>query len=122
MEKQDQDILETLKAELNFLEKGGYGRSVSAPRRQASVFQDSLTCLNYADPDRPYPCEACLLSSFVPVESQTESVPCHHIPLNREGVTVETMEQRGDQQGLEEALKAWLRARISQIESERATG
>jgi hypothetical protein len=120
METQDQDILEILKSELNFLEKGGYGRSVSAPWQSKSVFQDSLSCLNYADPSRPYPCEACILTSFVPAESRAESVPCHHIPLNREGVTIEALERQGDQQGLEEALKAWLRARIKQIEGERA--
>ena len=120
MEGQDQDILELLKAELNFLEKGGYGRSVRAPWQPKSVFQDSLSCLNYADPERPYPCEACLLTSFVPPESQTESVPCHHIPLNPSGETIETIERRGDQQELEESLKAWLRARISQIEVEHA--
>lgn len=116
MESQGQDILELLKAELNFLEKGGYGQSVRAPWQPTSVFQDSLSCLNYADPNRPYPCEACLLAGFVPPESQTESVPCHHIPLNRSGETVETIERRGDQQELEEVVKAWLRARIRQIE------
>jgi hypothetical protein len=120
MERQDQDILELLKAELDFLEKGGYGRSVRAPWQPTSVFQDSLSCLNYADPDRPYPCEACVLASFVPPESQAETVPCHHIPLNQSGETVEAIEQQGDQPKLEEALKAWLRTRIAQIEGERA--
>ena len=120
MERQDQDILELLKAELNFIEKGGYGRSVHTPRQPTSIFQDSLSCLNYADPERPYPCGACLLASFVPPESQKERVPCHHIPLNQSGETVETLERRGDQQGLEEAMKTWLRARIAQIEGEHA--
>jgi hypothetical protein len=122
MERQDQVILEILKAELNFLEKGGYGRSVHAPWQPTSVFQDSLSCLNYADADRPYPCEACLLTSFIPPESQTESVPCHHIPLNQSGETIETMERRGDQQELEEVVKAWLRARIRQIEQTAIAG
>jgi hypothetical protein len=120
MERQKQDILELLKAELNFLEKGGYGRSVRAPWQPTSVFQDSLSCLNYADPDRPYPCEACVLTSFVPPEDRTESVPCHHIPLNQSGETVEAIERRGDRQELEESLKAWLRAKIAQIEEEHA--
>jgi hypothetical protein len=120
MERQDQDILELLKTELNFLEKGGYGRSVHTPMKPTSIFQDSPSCLNYADPNRPYPCEACLLMSFVPPESQAESVPCHHIPLNQSGETVEAIERRGDQLKLEEAVKAWLRARIGQIEAERA--
>ena len=119
MERINQNILELLKAELNFLEKGGYGRSVSTPQQPTSVFQDSLSCLNYADKERPYPCEACLLASFVPSEGQAESVPCHHIPLNQECATIEAMERRGDQQELEEAVKDWLRARIAQIEGER---
>jgi hypothetical protein len=47
MAKDDRDILEVLQEELDFIEKGGYGRSVRAPWKQQSAFQDSLTCINY---------------------------------------------------------------------------
>ena len=49
MTKDDRDILEILKDELSFIEKGGYGRSVRTPWQPKSVFQDSLACINYAD-------------------------------------------------------------------------
>ena len=50
MTKDDRDILELLKQELSFIEEGGYGRSVRTPWLPKSVFQDSLSCLNYGYP------------------------------------------------------------------------
>lgn len=116
----ERDILETLRAELDFIEKGGYGRSVRAPHVPTSAFQDSLTCLNFGYPYRAHPCEECLLHDFVPEARRSEVVPCHHIPLDAEGETIEELELKDNQQQLEEKLKAWLRARIREIEIERA--
>jgi hypothetical protein len=114
------DILEVLKFELSFLEQGGYGRSVRTPWKPTSIFQDSLSCLNFNDPERPHPCSECLLTDFVPNTAQSESVPCHHIPLNRAGETVDTMERTCNQVELEETVKNWLSATIQRIEQERA--
>ncbi len=36
-----------LKFELEFLEKGGYGRSPREPWRPQFIFEDSPTCMNY---------------------------------------------------------------------------
>src|SRR6185295_15501233 len=80
MSKDDRDILEILKDELDFIEKGGYGRSVRTPWQPKSTFQDSLTCINYADPDHTHPCSECRLIEFVDPEHQREQVPCHFIP------------------------------------------
>src|SRR5690349_12045860 len=41
MTKDERDILELLKEELDFIEKGGYGRSVRTPWHSKSTFQDS---------------------------------------------------------------------------------
>jgi hypothetical protein len=120
MSDDKRDILEVLKFELNFLEQGGYGRSVRTPWKPTSIFQDSLSCINFNDPDRPHPCNECLLTDFVPATSQGESVPCHHIPLNHEGETVDSMERQYNQYELEAAVKDWLRATIQRIEQERA--
>jgi hypothetical protein len=117
MSKDDRDILELLKAELDFIEKGGYGRSVRTPWLATYGFQDSPSCLCY--PEHAHE-EACALMQLVPKELQREAVPCHHIPLNEDGETLATLEARGDQQALEEALKRWLRVRIEQIELQRA--
>lgn len=120
MSEDKRDVLEVLKFELNFLEQGGYGRSVRTPWKPTSIFQDSLSCINFNDPERPHPCNECLLTDFVPEELQGENVPCHHIPLNSAGETVETMERQCNQVELEETLKNWLRDTIKRIEAERA--
>ncbi len=120
MPKDDRDILELLKFELDFIEKGGYGRSVRTPWKPTSAFQDSITCINFGDPYRSHPCDECLLMQFVPEERRSENVPCHHIVLNEAGETVDTLESRDSQQELEEKVKSWLRAAIRRIERERA--
>ena len=122
MSTDERDPLEMLKAELDFIEKGGYGRSVRTPWRPTSVFQDSLSCLNYGYPYRAHPCGECALNDFVPEGARAEAAPCHHIPLDAEGQTVEGLESEENQQLLEEKVKAWLRARIREIEAERAAG
>lgn len=114
------DILEVLKFELNFLEHGGYGRSVRTPWKSTSVFQDSLSCINFNDPQRPHPCNECLLYDMVPDPAREHDVPCHHIPLNAAGETIDSMERQATQIELEEAVKDWLRAKIRTIEQERA--
>jgi hypothetical protein len=119
MSTDERDPLELLKAELNFIEKGGYGRSVRTPWKPASVFQGSLSCVNYGYPYRAHPCHECLLDDFVPESARAEAVPCHHIPLDAEGQTVEGLELEENQQMLEEKVKAWLRARIQELEAER---
>ena len=52
-------------------------------------------------------------------ETRAAAVPCHHIPLDKEGETVEGLELADNQQLLEEKVKAWLRARIREIENRR---
>jgi hypothetical protein len=120
MSEDKRDILEVLKFELSFLEQGGYGRSVRTPWKPTSVFQDSLSCINFNDPERPHPCSECLLTDFVPLERLGENVPCHHIPLNPHGETVDTMERQATQLELEETVKAWLRQNIAKLEQDRA--
>jgi hypothetical protein len=114
------DVLEVLKFELAFLEQGGYGRSVKTPWKPTSIFQDSLSCINFNDPERPHPCAECLLNEMVPNHAQSENIPCHHIPLNKQGETVDTMERQCNQQEMEEAVKSWLRTAIARIETERS--
>ncbi len=117
MSDDERDLLETLKAELEFIEQGGYGRSVRTPWQPKSLFQDSLACLNFGYPYRAHPCSECLLNDFVPPARQSEVVPCHHIPLNADGETIETLELADNQAKLEAAVKDWLRARISELEA-----
>lgn len=114
------DILELFKAELDFIEKGGYGRSVRTPWKPTSAFQDSLTCLNYASTQRAHPCAECQLIDFVSADQRKTEIPCHHIPLDEAGETIEDLEAEDNEAKLERTLKDWLRSRISEIEQQRA--
>jgi hypothetical protein len=118
-ERDQRDVLEVLKAELDFLEGGGYGRSVHTPWNPTSIFQDSLSCINFNNPGQPHPCVECLLNDLVPPEARAEKIPCHHIPLNPHGETVHTMERQRPQVELESEVREWLRATIARIEQER---
>lgn len=120
VEKDDRDILEILRAELAFIQKGGYGRSVRTPWKQTSIFQDSLSCINHGDPERHLPCSECRLIGFVSPEECSATIPCHQIPLNTAGETIEMLEERGDVQRLEETVKEWLKTSIARIEGQRS--
>ncbi|MDX6613673.1 MAG: hypothetical protein QOD75_2859 [Blastocatellia bacterium] len=121
MGKDNRDILELLQEELSFVEEGGYGRSVRTPWKPKSVFQDSLTCINYTYLEKVHPCGECHLIDFVPEERCSEEQPCHFIPLNQAGETIAKLEP-DEQAKLEEALKAWLRTKILEIETSRLVG
>ena len=117
MPQDDRDVLEVLKSELNFVQKGGYGRSPRDPFRAQLIFEDSLTCMNYDTQDHPSPCSECLLMQFVPPDKQKEKVPCRHIAPTTDGQTVFDLYQGGaTQPELEEALSGWLTRTIAQIE------
>ena len=116
----ERDILEVLKEELEFIESGGYGRSVRTPWHSKSTFQDSLSCINYGYPYRAHPCNECHLLDFVTPEHRTDDIPCHFIPLNTDGETIEDLERQDNQAKLEREVTGWLRDRIKQIEEERA--
>src|SRR5262245_15437238 len=121
MASDQRDILELLKMELDFIEKGGYGRSVRTPWKPTSPFRYSLTCVNYALPEKAHPCSECHLIDFVPSDRRNEELPCHYIPLNDQGETAADLELHDNQAKLEEALKHWLRAQIEELELERNT-
>jgi len=118
MAKDDRDLLELLKQELSFIEEGGYGRSVRAPWLPKSIFQDSLSCLNYGYPYRAHPCSECHLLDFVRSEDRSQPVPCHFIPLNEAGNTIEELEMKGDEVKAQGVVKSWLKGKINQLEAE----
>ena len=120
MPKDERNVLELLKDELNFMEKGGYGRSPREPWRAQLVFEDSPSCMNYDSKENPRPCTECALMQFVPPESRGEKVPCRHIPLTPDGETLQELYRGATQQDLEDALGDWLRANIARLEAEQA--
>ena len=116
MTTDERDVLELLKDELDFIEKGGYGRSVRTPWQSKSTFQDSLSCINYGYPYLAHPCNECHLIDFVAKEDRATEIPCHHIPLNAQGETIADLELTDNQHKLEEEVKEWLKTRIKEIE------
>ena len=118
MPKDRQDILEILKSELEFIEKNGYGAAGGREGQAVStMFADSPTCLNYGYPYRTHPCGECPLMDFVPEDERVSAMPCHHIPLDSSGTTVEAMEGRGNPAGMQKAVKTWLQQTIRRMES-----
>jgi hypothetical protein len=119
MANDDHDLLTVLKAELAFLEKGGYQQSPNARWRPQFIFEDSPTCINYGKRENPRPCSECSLMNFVPEDCRDEKVPCRHIPLNAQGFTIDTYYRLGTHEEVEQALGAWLRNTIGRLELER---
>ncbi len=119
MPADDRNLLDALKFELNVLNKGGYGSSPHEPWRPHLAFEDSPTCMNYDSNENPAPCSECVLMQLVPPEARSTKIPCRHIPLTKEGETLDSIYRYGTQQEIEEAVGNWLRATIKSLETER---
>lgn len=110
-------LLAILRAELSFLEKGGYRRGPRYPWRPNFVFEDSPTCINFQDQNERLPCSGCPLIDFVPPERRETRFPCRHIHLTENGETVNSFYEWGTEEELESALEGWLRRTINEMES-----
>jgi hypothetical protein len=119
MRKDERDLLEVLKSELEFLEQGGYGRSPRTPWRPRYIFEDSLTCMNYDSRENPAPCSDCVLMHLVPSERRSEEIPCRHIPFNASAETLDSLYRHSDQNEIEQAVGNWLQVTIQRLEEER---
>lgn len=118
MPHDDRNMLEVLRAELNFVTMGGYGRSSHDPLRATLALEDSPTCMNYDRKANPAPCGECLLKQFVPADKFGEKVPCRHIPITLQGETLLQLYRGGTEQEIEEALTHWLNREIAKLENE----
>jgi hypothetical protein len=115
-------VLKLLKAELQFLESGGYRRSARSPWRPPYVFEESPSCPNFSDRSRPHRCDDCWLMDFVSPDSLEEQVPCRFVQLTPDGITIDSLYRYGTSAETEAILGAWLRARIQELEEEIAPG
>src|SRR5215467_5088242 len=120
MQRDERDLLEVLKFELKFLEDGGYGRSPSARWRPQLIFEDSPACMNFNSQEQG-PCSECVLMQLVPPEFRSAEIPCHHIPFDKSGETLDSLYRYGNQDEIEEVFGHWLRATIQRLEEERET-
>lgn len=119
MRKDERDLLEVLRFELQFLKDGGYGRSPKTPWRPQYIFEDSPTCVNFDSKDNPAPCTDCVLMYLVPPGERLEKLPCRHIPLNDAGETLDSLYRYRNQAEIEEMMKEWLETTIQRLEEQR---
>ena len=115
------DIVAVLKAELRFLESGGYHRAPQNSWKAPSMFLDSPICPNFGKLDRPHACTDCLLIDFVPPHFLDENIPCYFIPLNKEQETVNSLERQAHLSEMEEVVRQWLVTTIARLEEEAST-
>jgi hypothetical protein len=120
MTNDNRELIDVLKAELGFLEKGGYRHTARADWRPQFIFQDSPTCLNFdlAQPEQP--CGDCVMSQLVPKDFHDKKIACRHIPLGESGETLDSFYRTGTQEELETGLSAWLKTPIARLERERS--
>lgn len=118
MPQDDRSTLDVLKSELNYVQKGGYGRSPREPWRAHLVFEDSPCCMNYDSKDSPAPCTECLLMQFVPPDKRGEKVPCRYIQVTPDGTTLLELYRGATDQVIEEAMTYWLQREIAKLESD----
>jgi hypothetical protein len=119
MHTDERDLLDVLKFELEFLEKGGYGRSPREAWRPQFIFEDSPTCMNYDCRESPDPCTHCVLTQLVPPEFRSAKTPCRHIPLNEAGESLDTLYRYDNQPEVEDLVATWLRAAITKLQETR---
>jgi len=118
MASKSNPALEALKAELEFVEKGGYRRMLENSWGPALVFEDSPICVNRTRSEPRLPCSECVLAFFVPEEHRERSVPCRYIPLNPQGETLDDLYRTGSYEEMERAVGEWLKTVIARMEAE----
>jgi hypothetical protein len=116
MASDDRDLLRILRAELASLDAGGYENNV--PKwRTGLVFEDSPSCLNHNGLQRRRPCEECVLSRLVPRDARFAAIPCRHISLNTNGVTLDDLYRSASYEEAKQTVREWLCNTIAQMEN-----
>ena len=118
MEFTRKQLIDQVKLEILFLERGGYHPSVHTPHEEPRIFRDSVGCLNFGLEQATEPCTTCSWMEFVPPEHRLKEHPCQYIPLNALGDTVASLDAAGQRDKLKEKLLAWLRDTLARLESE----
>lgn len=117
-------LLDALKMEIVVIEKGGYHPSVHLPHEDPRIFRDSISCLNLGlgDDKKEHPCSSCFLIDYVPENlKDSNDDPCHKIPLNAQGDTIESLSRTSSTEDVQAAVLAWLKATVKKLEADLAT-
>ncbi len=112
------DLLDFLQTELAFVELGGYEHNRSASWRPSLIFEDSPGCLNYAHTVERRSCSECPLLKLVPQPHRLEKVPCRHIPMTKDGRTLESLYRTATNEETLSIVRSWLRMTIAQLKRE----
>jgi hypothetical protein len=116
------ELIRLLEAELDLIESGGYESPAGHPELKRPLFDRSVSmaCINHWEvPGHEKDChEDCVLLDSVPLANRGEKMPCHHIPLNDKGDTVNTLEAKAGRERTQEEVKRWLRRKIAQLKRE----
>ena len=121
MAKDDRDLLQVLESELDFLNKGGYDRSVRMPLEPTIFFQNSPICPEC--PCRTHN-DQYLLMQFVPEAEPLSFAPCHQASCHSIGMPLfykrfsPTQVDNEWAPPTEEASKAWLWRGIPRLKQE----
>ena len=121
MQRDERDLLDVLKSELEFLDEGGYARAPGQSWRPVYIFEDSPNCINHDYEVNPASCGDCPLMQLVPPEFRFAKVPCRHIPLNAEGETLDLLYRYAGDHEIEEAVRRWLQTTIAGLEGQGKT-
>jgi len=108
------DLVDLLKRELDYLERGGY-RSTPFPWRPALLLEDSPTCPARAAGRRCLD-QPCPWLAFVALKHQGEETPCRHIVIGKHGETIDLLYRTETPEEYEESFHAWLLAAIGRLE------
>ena len=116
LQSQGARLLQALRFELDFLDRGGYRKSGQWSFAEPSFFEDSPVCSNAHEGGNRIPCRDCILTTFIPRDRSESAKACHFIPLDEKGSTVFSLQQTGaDHIAVESKLRSWLREQIASL-------
>lgn len=121
MQRDERDLLQVLKEELEFLNRGGYAGVPGSGWRPVYIFEDSPACMNHDYEVNAGSCGDCVLLQLVPPEFRSDKHPCRHIRLSSAGETLDFLYSYGEQREIEEKVRNWLESTISRLEEHRKT-
>ena len=116
MLKDERNLLEILKDELQFLEQGSYRNNTRDLWRPRFFLEDSPSCANHDAGELRRPCKDCALIELVPAGLRNKKIPCRHIPLTPDGQTLDSLYRSADDVETEEIFRTWLRTTISNLQ------
>ncbi|HLW54744.1 MAG TPA: hypothetical protein VKW06_18050 [Candidatus Angelobacter sp.] len=112
-------LLQALRNEREFFLAGGYGLKFRGKWRPTLLIRDSPLCTDNSNAGALSPCAECPLLLLVPHHKRNDTIPCHHIALDAQGLTIAQIYETGSQQELDRRYLSWLGAVIEGLEHQR---